>query len=163
DQLLVRAKAHGVYGTKERSVINSTDPDGIAAAVRQQFEVGNRVLSHELMPIIEPEHTIKAPLPPGAAVILRHDILAHLEAVPAGRQVRLKLSIPVEANFLRPLVEHPKVLNVVALSGGSSRDEACAQLARNDSMIASFSRALLGGLRVQMSDAEFDAALVESI
>ena len=163
DELLDRAKAAGVYGTKERSVINSADPQGIADAVRQQFEVGHQVLSHGMMPILEPEYSIKAPDRKEGEVILRDEILAHLDALPETQQVMLKLSIPVEANFFRPLVEHPRVLKVVALSGGYSRDEACELLARNDGMIASFSRALLNGLRVRMSDAEFDAALGEAI
>ena len=143
--LLERAKALGVYGTKERSVINAANAAGIAAAVAQQFEVAREVLAHGLMPILEPEYSIKA--------ADRAD----------GQQVMLKLSLPVEANLYRPLVEHPKVLKVVALSGGFSRDEACAELARNHGMIASFSRALLDGLRAAMSEAEFDAALGEAI
>lgn len=163
DELLERAKALGVFGTKERSVINSAHADGIAAAVRQQFEIGAQVLDHGMMPILEPEYSIKAPDRADGEAILRDEILANLEKLPGDRQIMLKLSIPVEANFFRPLVEHPKVLKVVALSGGYSRDEACAQLARNDGMIASFSRALLEPLRVAMSDAEFDAALSESI
>ena len=163
DSLLERAKALGVYGTKERSVINSANRQGIAAIVAQQFEVGHQVLGHDMMPILEPEYSIKAADRAEGETILRDEILAHLDALPEGRQVMLKLSLPVEANLFRPIVNHPKVLKVVALSGGYSRDEACAQLARNDGMIASFSRALLDSLRVQMSDAEFDAALGEAI
>ena len=163
DSLLERAKALGVYGTKERSVINSANRQGIAAIVAQQFEVGHQVLGHDMMPILEPEYSIKAADRAQGETILRDEILAHLDALPEGRQVMLKLSLPVEANLFRPIVNHPKVLKVVALSGGYSRDEACAHLARNDGMIASFSRALLDSLRVQMSDAEFDAALGEAI
>ncbi len=163
DSLLERAKALGVYGTKERSVINSANRQGIAAIVAQQFEVGHQVLGHDMMPILEPEYSIKAADRAQGETILRDEILAHLDALPEGRQVMLKLSLPVEANLFRPIVNHPKVLKVVALSGGYSRDEACAQLARNDGMIASFSRALLDSLRVRMSDAEFDAALGEAI
>lgn len=163
DSLLERAKALGVYGTKERSVINSANRQGIAAIVAQQFEVGHQVLGHDMMPILEPEYSIKAADRAQGETILRDEILAHLDALPEGRQVMLKLSLPVEANLFRPIVNHPKVLKVVALSGGYSRDEACAHLARNDGMIASFSRALLDRLRVQMSDAEFDAALGEAI
>jgi fructose-bisphosphate aldolase class I len=163
DALLERAKALGVYGTKERSVINAADREGIAAIVRQQFEVGKQVLSHGLMPILEPEYSIKAPDRAEGERILLSEILKHLDALPEGRQVMLKLSLPVTPNAYKPLVDHPAVLKVVALSGGYTRDEACAELARNEGMIASFSRALLDGLRAQMSDAEFDAALGEAI
>ena len=163
DALLERAKALGVYGTKERSVINAANREGIAAVVAQQFAVGKQVLGHGMMPILEPEYSIKAADRAEGEAILREEILEQLAALPEGQQVMLKLSLPVEANFYRPLVEHPKVLKVVALSGGYSRDEACAELAKNDGMIASFSRALLDSLRVSMSDAEFDAALGEAI
>lgn len=163
DTLLERAKSLGVYGTKERSVVNSADPAGIAAVVAQQFEVGRRVLSHGLMPILEPEYSIKAADRAEGERILRSEILRHLDALPGDRQIMLKLSLPVEPDAYRDLVDHPAVLKVVALSGGYSRDEACAELARNTGMIASFSRALLDGLRVDMSDAEFDAALAEAI
>jgi fructose-bisphosphate aldolase class I len=163
DALLERAKALGVFGTKERSVINAANPAGIAAIVAQQFEVGKQVLAHGLMPILEPEYSIKAADRAEGEAILRDEILRGLDALPDGQQVMLKLSIPVEANAFKALVDHPKVLKVVALSGGFSRDEACAELARNEGMIASFSRALLDSLRAQMSDAEFDAALGEAI
>jgi fructose-bisphosphate aldolase class I len=163
DALLDRAKALGVHGTKERSVINAANPAGIAAVVAQQFEVGRQVLAHGMMPILEPEYSIKAADRAEGESILLKAILKELDALPGGEQVMLKLSLPVEANLFRPLVDHPKVLKVVALSGGFTRDEACAELARNDGMIASFSRALLDSLRVQMSDAEFDAALGEAI
>jgi fructose-bisphosphate aldolase class I len=163
DGLLERAKALGVYGTKERSVINAANPAGIAAVVAQQFEVGKQVLAHGLMPILEPEYSIKATDRAAGEAILRDEILRGLDALPDGQQVMLKLSIPVEANAFKPLVDHPKVLKVVALSGGFSRNEACAELARNQGMIASFSRALLDDLRAQMSDTEFDAALGEAI
>ena len=161
--LLERAKALGVYGTKERSVINAANAAGIAAAVAQQFEVAREDLAHGLMPILEPEYSIKAADRAEGEPLLRDAILAELGALADGQQVMLKLSLPVEANLYRPLVEHPKVLKVVALSGGFSRDEACAELARNHGMIASFSRALLHGLRAAMSEAEFDAALGEAI
>ena len=163
DALLERAKALGVYGTKERSVINAADPHGIAAIVAQQFEVAKQVLAHGMMPILEPEYSIKAADRAEGEPLLRDAILAELGALADGQQVMLKLSLPVEANLYRPLVEHPKVLKVVALSGGFSRDEACAELARNHGMIASFSRALLDGLRAPMSEAEFDAELGEAI
>ncbi|HYD25558.1 MAG TPA: fructose bisphosphate aldolase [Croceibacterium sp.] len=163
DALLERAKALGVYGTKERSVINAANPAGIAAIVAQQFEVAQQVLAHGMMPILEPEYSIKAPDRATGESILRDEILRQLDALPDGAQVMLKLSLPVEPNAFAALVGHPKVLKVVALSGGYSRDEACAELARNEGMIASFSRALLDNLRAQMSDAEFDSALGEAI
>jgi len=163
DALLERAKALGVYGTKERSVINAANPAGIAAIVAQQFELGKQVLAHGLMPILEPEYSIKAADRSAGESILREEILSHLDALPEGQQVMLKLSLPVQPNAFKALVEHRKVLKVVALSGGFSRDEACAELERNHGMIASFSRALLDSLRAQMSDAEFDAALAEAI
>jgi fructose-bisphosphate aldolase class I len=163
DALLQRAKALGVYGTKERSVINAANPKGVAAVVAQQFEVGKQVLAHGMMPILEPEYSIKAADRSAGEAILREEILTHLDALPEGRQVMLKLSLPVQPNAFKALVEHRKVLKVVALSGGYTRDEACAELARNEGMIASFSRALLDSLRAQMNDAEFDAALGEAI
>ena len=163
DALLDRARALGVFGTKERSVISAANPQGIAAVVAQQFEVGRQVLAHGLMPILEPEYSIKAADRSAGEAILREEILAHLDTLPEGQQVMLKLSLPVQPNAFKALVEHPKVLKVVALSGGFSRDEACAELARNEGMIASFSRALLDSLRAQMSDAEFDAALGQAI
>jgi fructose-bisphosphate aldolase class I len=163
DALLERAKALGVFGTKERSVINAANPAGIAAIVAQQFEVGKQVLAHGLMPILEPEYSIKAADRSAGEAILREEILTHLEALPEGQQVMLKLSLPVQPNAFEALVDHRKVLKVVALSGGYSCDEACAELARNHGMIASFSRALLDSLRAQMSDAEFDTALGEAI
>jgi len=161
--LLDRAKSLGVFGTKERSVINSDDRQGIADIVAQQFELGRRVLDHDMMPILEPEYSIKADGRAEGEVILRDEILTHLEALPEERQVMLKLSLPVEPDLFRPVVEHPRVLKVVALSGGYTRDEACAQLARNAGVIASFSRALLDGLRAEMSDEEFDRTLGEAI
>ena len=159
DELLVRSKALGVYGTKERSVINSANRDGIAAVVAQQFEIGRQVLSHGMMPIIEPEVNIKSETRAECDTILLDEILKNLDAVPEGTQVMLKLSLPVAPCTFDPLVAHPKVLRVVALSGGYKRPEACAELAKNTGIIASFSRALLEDLRHQMTDAEFDAAL----
>ena len=144
-------------------MINAANPAGIAAIVAQQFELGKQVLAHGLMPILEPEYSIKAADRSAGEAILREEILTHLDALPEGQQVMLKLSLPVQPNAFKALVEHPKVLKVVALSGGYSRDEACAELTRNEDMIASFSRALLDSLRAQMSDAEFDAALGEAI
>jgi fructose-bisphosphate aldolase class I len=163
DGLLERAKALGVFGTKERSVINSANATGIAAVVAQQFEVGKQVLAHGLMPILEPEYSIKAPDRGEGEAILKAEILKQLEALPEGRQVMLKLSIPVVPNFYRELIGHPKVLAVVALSGGYSTDEACAKLAENQGMIASFSRGLLQDLRAHQSDEEFDRTLGAAI
>ena len=161
--LLVRAKGLGVFGTKERSVINLANPDGIAAVVDQQFTIARQVLAQGLVPIIEPEVSITSPERDAADRILLEEILRQLESIPNGQRVMLKLSIPAEANLFEPLVEHDKVLRVVALSGGFSRADACAELAKNPGMIASFSRALLSDLRHQMSDEEFDRALGTAI
>lgn len=163
DALLTRSKALGVYGTKERSVINSANREGIAAVVAQQFEIGRQVLSHGMMPMIEPEVNIKSETRAECDAILLEELLKHLDALGADQQVMLKLSLPVEAGKFTPLVNHPKVLRVVALSGGYKRPEACAELAKNHGIIASFSRALLEDLRHQMSDDEFDASLDEAI
>jgi fructose-bisphosphate aldolase, class I len=163
DALLARSKALGVFGTKERSVINSANAEGIAAVVKQQFEIGLQVLGHEMMPIIEPEVNIKSETRAECDTILRDEILKNLDALPEGKQVMLKLSLPVVPGTFDALVEHPKVLRVVALSGGFSRSEACVELAKNKGIIASFSRALLSDLRSQMSDAEFNAAMAEAI
>ena len=163
DALLDRAVAKGIFGTKERSVIDAANREGIAEIVAQQFEVGHQVLSHGLVPILEPEVTITIADKQAAEDILLQTILAHLDEVPDGRQVMLKLSIPTVANHYLPLVEHPKVMRVVALSGGYSRDEANALLARNKGVIASFSRALTEGLSAQQSDGEFDRMLGETI
>ncbi len=161
DALLARSKALGVYGTKERSVINSADAKGIAAVVAQQFEIGRQVLSHGMMPILEPEVNITSATRGDCDAILVEEILKNLAEIDS--HVMLKLSLPVTAGTFDPLVDHPKVLRVVALSGGYQRPEACEELARNRGIIASFSRALLEDLRAQMSDAEFDAALGEAI
>ncbi|MEQ1540968.1 MAG: fructose bisphosphate aldolase [Novosphingobium sp.] len=163
DALLTRSKALGVYGTKERSVINSANAEGIAAVVAQQFAVGWQVLAHGMMPIIEPEVNIKSATRAACDTLLLAEILKQLDALADGQKVMLKLSLPVVAGTFDPLTIHPKVLRVVALSGGYKRPEACAELARNKGIIASFSRALLEDLRFQMSDAEFDAALGEAI
>ena len=159
DALLVRSKALGVFGTKERSVINSANAEGIAAVVKQQFEVGAQVISHGMMPMIEPEVNIKSETRAACDTILLAEILKNLDALPEGQQVMLKLSLPVVPGTFDPLVEHPKVLRVVALSGGYKRPEACVELARNKGIIASFSRALLEDLRAQMSEDEFNASL----
>ncbi len=163
DALLARSKALGVFGTKERSVINSANREGIAAIVAQQFEVGQQVLSHGMMPMIEPEINIKSETRAECDAILLEETLKQLDALGAEQQVMLKLSLPVEAGKFDALVQHPKVLRVVALSGGYKRPEACVELAKNSGIIASFSRALLEDLRHQMSDDEFDASLDEAI
>ena len=162
DGLCERAVRKGIFGTKMRSVIERASPTGIAAIVRQQFDVAKQISAHGLMPIIEPEVSIKSPERAQCDVILRDEILKALDAMQEG-QVMLKLTLPAEANLFAPLVDHPRVLRVVALSGGFSREEACRQLAQNRGMIASFSRALLSDLRHQMSDKEFDGALGTAI
>ncbi len=159
DALLKKSKALGVYGTKERSVINSANREGIAAVVKQQFEIGSQVLSHEMMPIIEPEVNIKSETRAECDAILLDEILKNLDALPEDQQVMLKLSLPVVPGTFDALVEHPKVLRVVALSGGYERPEACVELAKNRGIIASFSRALLQDLRAHMSEEDFDASL----
>lgn len=163
DGLLERAVAKGMFGTKMRSVIERADPAGIAAIVDQQFAVANQIIDSGLMPIVEPEVSIKSADRAQSDEILLAQLLRALDALPADRQVMLKLSLPVKPNLFKPLVDHPRVLKVVALSGGFSRDEACIELAKNDGVIASFSRALLEGLRHDMSDSEFDATLGRSI
>jgi fructose-bisphosphate aldolase class I len=163
DALLARSKALGVYGTKERSVINLANREGIAAIVRQQFEIGQQVLAGGLMPMLEPELNIKSPERAEAEQILLEELLKALDAMPGTDKVMLKLSLPSRPGLFDPLVDHPRVLRVVALSGGFSRTEACAELAKNRGIIASFSRALLNDLRHQMSDAEFDASLGTAI
>jgi len=163
DALLERAVKAGIFGTKERSVIDAANPKGIAACVKQQFDLARQVLAHDLMPIIEPEVTISIPDKAEAEDILLAEILKNLDALPEGTEVMLKLTLPTKENLYRPLVDHPKVMRVVALSGGYSRDEANAMLARNKGMIASFSRALTEGLSAQQSDAEFNAALDRAI
>ncbi len=161
DALLAKSKALGVYGTKERSVINSANAAGIADIVAQQFQVGRQVLSHGMMPMLEPEINIKSETRAECDALMLEAILANLEAM--DQQVMLKLSLPVVAGTFDVLTRHPKVLRVVALSGGYKRPEACAELAKNKGIIASFSRALLEDLRVSMTEAEFDAALGEAI
>jgi len=163
DALLARAAKAGIYGTKERSVISAANARGIQAVVAQQFAVGAQVAAHGLMPILEPEVTISIADKPQAEAMLRDALLQGLNALPEGAQVMLKLSLPSVDNFYAPLVDHPKVLKLVALSGGHSRAAANAILARNRGMIASFSRALSEGLSAQQSDAAFDAMLCEAI
>ena len=161
--LLERAKAKGVFGTKMRSVINKASPTGIAANVKQQFEVASKILDHGLMPMIEPEVNIKSDERAECDKLVLQEVTKQLDALPEDRKVMLKLSIPVEPNHYASLVDHPRVARVVALSGGFSRDEACTELAKNRGMIASFSRALLQDLRHGMTDAEFDQSLGSAI
>lgn len=161
--LLEKSVAQGMFGTKMRSVIKSANRNGIAAIVAQQFEVGNQIADAGLMPMLEPEYDINAGDRAEGEDILRNEILKGLDALPEGRQVMLKLSIPVNAGHYTPVIEHPNVLRVVALSGGYSTDEACEHLARNPGMIASFSRGLLQDLRKDQSDEEFDGTLGKAI
>ncbi|MEO8132435.1 MAG: fructose bisphosphate aldolase [Betaproteobacteria bacterium] len=161
--LLARAKDKGVFGTKMRSVIKLANASAIAAIVAQQFEIGNQILTAGLMPIIEPEVDIHSPEKAGAETMLKTAILKQLESLGQDRKVMLKLTIPNVDDFYADLVSHPKILRVVALSGGYSRDEANKRLARNHGVIASFSRALSEGLSAQQSDEEFNKALDASI
>ena len=163
EAMCARAKELGVFGTKMRSVIKSANPVGIKETVRQQFAEGARILACGLMPMLEPEYDITAADRAEGEKILLTAIEEGLDALPEGQQVMLKLSIPVEAGLYAGLAKHPKVLRVVALSGGYSTDEACEKLAQNPGMIASFSRGLLQDLRKQQDDAEFDATLSGAI
>lgn len=163
DALLKRAVAKGIFGTKMRSVIDAANPKGIAAVVDQQFEIGKQILAHGLVPIIEPEVTISIPDKAAAEDILLAEIKKHLDQVPAGKQVMLKLTLPTKANLYKPLIDDPRVMRVVALSGGYSRDDANEKLRHNVGMIASFSRALTEGLSASQSDAEFNAELASTI
>jgi fructose-bisphosphate aldolase class I len=163
DALLAKSKALGVFGTKERSVINSANREGIAAIVAQQIEVGLQVLAGGLVPMLEPEINIKSATRAECDAILLDELVKQLDAMPGTAKVMLKLSLPVQAGLYDPLVDHPRVLRVVALSGGYNRPEACAELAKNRGIIASFSRALLEDLRHPMSDEEFDASLSGAI
>jgi fructose-bisphosphate aldolase class I len=163
DALLDRARQHGVFGTKERSVVKHANEAGVIAVVDQQFTIGNQVLAKGLVPILEPEVDIKSPTKQEAEVMLKKRMLELLDKVPADQQVMLKLSLPSEDGFYSDVIAHPRVLKVVALSGGYSRDEANARLANNPGMIASFSRALTEGLSAQQSDEEFSATLDRTI
>jgi fructose-bisphosphate aldolase class I len=163
DALLDRAAKAGIFGTKMRSVINLASKDGIAAIVAQQFEIGAQISGHGLMPILEPEVSIKSPDKAGAEAILAAELTAKLDALPVGQQVMLKLTIPDVSDLYAGLIRHKAVARVVALSGGYSRADACKRLAANHGMIASFSRALTEGLTVSMSDAAFDASLGQAI
>ena len=166
DALLERAVKAGIFGTKMRSVINAANPEGIKAVVAQQFEIGKQILGHGLVPIIEPEVTITIADKAGAEEILLNEITAQLDALAEGQEVMLKLTLPESANHYQALVDHPRVMRVVALSGGYSRDEANARLAQNTGVIASFSRALTEGLSADQSDEAFNmtiAATIDSI
>lgn len=163
DALLVRAKAKGIFGTKMRSVIDAADQTGIAANVAQQFEVGKQIIGHGLVPIIEPEVTISISDKSAAEDILLKEIGAQLDQLAADQQVMLKLTLPNTANQYKPLVDHPRVMRVVALSGGYSREDANNKLAQNTGMIASFSRALTEGLSATQGDDAFDAMLAQTI
>ncbi len=163
DTLLARATKLGIFGTKERSVVNLANREGIAAIVEQQFEIADQVLAHGLMPIIEPEVNIKSAERAYADAILLDELVKALDTLTGDDKVMLKLSLPEKAGLFQPLVDHPRVLRVVALSGGFARTEACVELAKNPGIIASFSRALLSDLRVQMTEEEFDAALGQAI
>jgi fructose-bisphosphate aldolase class I len=163
DDLLARAAKLGMFGTKERSVVNLANREGIAAIVKQQFEVGQQVLSHGLVPILEPEVNIKSAERAECDAILADELKKALDAMTGDAKVMLKLSLPANPGQYDALIAHPRVLKVVALSGGYNRADACAELAKNKGMIASFSRALLEDLRYQMGDAEFDKALGQAI
>jgi fructose-bisphosphate aldolase class I len=163
DALLTRAVKLGVFGTKMRSVINLASKEGIAAVVAQQFEIAAQIAKHGLMPIIEPEVSIKSPDKAGAEAILLAELKRNLDSAPNGRQVMFKLTLPDVPDLYAPLVNDKRVARVVALSGGYTRADACKRLAANHGMIASFSRALAEDLRHSMSDAEFEATLAKSI
>ncbi len=163
DALLARGKAKGIVGTKMRSVIDDANPEGIAAIVKQQFEVANQIIDAGLIPIVEPEVSITSGSRAAAEDLLLAELTKALDAQAEGREVMLKLTIPVKPDLYAPLVAHPRVARVVALSGGFSRDEACVELEKNHGMIASFSRALLSDLRADMSDDQFDATLGKAI
>jgi fructose-bisphosphate aldolase class I len=163
DNLLAKANAQNVFGTKMRSVVKLANAKGVEVLVAQQFAVAKQILAAGLMPIIEPEVDIHSPEKSAAEALLKTSILKHLDDLAANQQVMLKLTLPETANFYQDLVNHPKVLKVVALSGGYSRDEANSRLTENNGMIASFSRALSEGLSAQQSDTEFDTTMDSSI
>ncbi|MBV2185506.1 MAG: fructose bisphosphate aldolase [Rhizobium sp.] len=163
DALLIRARDKGIFGTKMRSVIANADKAGIADVVKQQFEVGRQIIGQGLVPIIEPEVSIKSPTKVEAEAILRDEIAQQLDKLAAGENVMLKLTIPTVADFYAPLVAHKSVVRVVALSGGYTTADACEKLSHNHGMIASFSRALTEKLRVSMSDADFNTSVGETI
>ena len=163
DALLAKAVAQDVFGTKMRSVVKLANHQGIKDVVAQQFEVGKQILAAGLVPIIEPEVDIHSPQKAEAEALLKLEILTQLNLLNEGQEVMLKLTLPTEANFYKELVDHPRVLKVVALSGGYSREEANAKLAENQGMIASFSRALTEGVSAKQSQEEFEATLDKAI
>lgn len=163
DELLERGVAKGIFGTKMRSFVAEANEAGIKENVEQQFEFAKQVLSHGLVPIVEPEVDINAADKAEAEAILRDELIKHLDALPEGEQVMIKVTIPSEDGFYTPLVEHPKCMRVVALSGGYPREDANERLSRQPGMIASFSRALSEGLSAQQSDEEFDATMADSV
>ncbi len=163
EEMCARGKELGVFGTKMRSVIHEANAQGIAANVKQQMDFGLRILDNGLMPILEPEASLASDSRAEAEALLLTNMLEQLDRLGDDQRVMLKLTIPAEANLYQPLVDHPKVLRVVALSGGYSREDACRELAKNSGMIASFSRALLEELRAQMDDQQFDDALSSAI
>lgn len=163
DEVLARAIDKGVFGTKMRSVIKQGDPAGVQAVVDQQFEIGRKILATGLVPILEPEIDINSPSKAQAEQLLKPALVAGLGALDPDQQIMLKLTLPEVDDFYADLVAHPNVLRVVALSGGYSREEANARLARQHGVVASFSRALTEGLTAQQSDAEFNATLEASI
>ncbi len=163
ESLLDRAVAKGIFGTKMRSCIHGVSRSGISANVAQQFETARRILDKGLVPIVEPEVSIKMDNKQEAEVILREEIAKELDSLPDGVEVMLKLTLPEEANHYKPLIDHPRTMRVVALSGGYSREEANRRLAQNTGMIASFSRALTEGLSVDQSDDDFDTMLAQTI
>jgi len=163
DELLTRAAKLGIFGTKERSVINLASKTGIAAVVDQQFALGKQICDHGLVPILEPEVSIKSPDKKGAEAILVAEIMKHLDADQNGPPIMLKVTIPDVPDLYAPVIAHKRMVRVVALSGGYTRTDACRRLAANHGMIASFSRALVEELRVSMSDDEFEAALETAV
>jgi len=163
DALLARAVKLGIIGTKERSTIHLASKTGIAAIAAQQFEVGKQVLRHGLIPILEPEVLIKSPNKAEAEAILRDELLTGLDALGGDDKVMIKLTIPEVPDHYKPVIDHPRTLRIVALSGGYELHDACRRLSRNHGMIASFSRALVGDLKLQMSDAEFNATLAKTV
>jgi len=163
DALLAKAVAQDVFGTKMRSVVKLANHQGIKDVVAQQFEVGKQILAAGLVPIIEPEVDIHSPQKAEAEALLKLEILTQLNLLSEGQEVMLKLTLPTEANFYKELVDHPRVLKVVALSGGYSREEANAKLSENQGMIASFSRALTQGVSAQQTQEEFEATLDDAI
>jgi fructose-bisphosphate aldolase, class I len=163
DALLGRAAKLGIFGTKERSTIRLASKTGIAAIAAQQFEVGKVVLRHDLMPILEPEVLIKSPDKAAAEAILRDELLKGLDSLGEGDKVMIKLTIPEVPDLYKPVIDHPRSLRIVALSGGYQLQDACRRLSRNHGMIASFSRALIDGLKRQMSEAEFNTTLASAV